>query len=72
MKIKVQVMISQLAIDIGGEVKKFRKSEVFDCPEDRLERLGTSVKIVKNVSPVIIPEDGEDMEKTETTGKKRR
>lgn len=37
---------------------------MFDCPEERLERLGNSVKIVERTAPVTIPDDaGEEGEK---------
>ena len=52
--VQVQVQVSHLAIDIGGEQIVFRTGERFEIPTDRAIALGTSVKILD--IPPVMPE----------------
>ena len=52
--VQVQVQVSHLAIDIGGEQIVFRTGERFEIPTERAIKLGTSVKILD--IPPVMPE----------------
>lgn len=59
---KVEVHVLCLAIDLNGKEQVFHQGDVFDCPPDRIERLGNSVK---TISPAPDPEINPDETKTE-------
>lgn len=54
--VRVRVAVSQLAIDLDKQEKRFRRGEEFECPAERALRLGNSVEILEEASPEPLPE----------------
>ena len=52
--VKVKVLVNNLAIDVDGKEMKFRQGDVFECPAERAKKLGNSVMIMEDISPVVL------------------
>ncbi|MDP2216415.1 MAG: hypothetical protein Q8J68_03900 [Methanolobus sp.] len=49
--------MSHLAIDLEDKDTMLRKGDTFECPPERVKKLGNSIRVLEDIPPAVIEEE---------------